>query len=172
MRIAKIEKMSLSNGPGIRVCLYTQGCPFRCEDCFNSEIWDFDGGKAWNEIEDLKEIFELSNHDYISGLSILGGEPLIDQNIEALARLCIKYKSHFPNKTIWIWTGWEWEDLLKCYKNTHAFQTLLDNVDVIIDGPFKKELKDPSLKWKGSSNQRTIDVQKSLKENEVILYDI
>lgn len=171
MKIAKIEKCSIANGPGIRVSLFTSGCIFACEGCFNSELWSMTAGRKYDEKEDSKTIFELSNHDYISGLSILGGEPFLARNIKELARLCIKYKHYFPDKTIWIWTGWEWEQLLKDYENDPDFLLLLDYADVIVDGLFKKELKDPSLKWKGSSNQRIIDVQKTLKEGKVILME-
>lgn len=170
MRIAKIEDVSLSNGPGVRVCLYTQGCPFHCKNCFNPETWDYMGGKALEE-KDLATLFEYCDHDYIKGLSILGGEPLIYQNIFDLSRIVLKFKDNFPDKSVWIWTGYTWEDLQERYKGNHAFETLLSKVDIIIDGPFVEELKDPSLKWKGSSNQRTIDVQKTLQANSICLAD-
>lgn len=171
MKIAKIEKCNIADGPGVRVSLYTSGCLFHCSGCHNQDLWSLDAGEDYFYSRHAYEIFRASSHDYISGLSILGGEPFLDRNIDDLARLCLKYKDHFPYKTIWLWTGYDWEHLLEHYKDNHAFETMLHMINVIVDGPFKEELKDPSLKWRGSSNQRIIDVRKTLKEGNIVLYE-
>lgn len=170
MRIAKIEDVSLSNGPGVRVCLYTQGCPFHCKNCFNPETWDYMGGEDWDK-DKHDTLFDYCDHNYIKGLSVLGGEPLIYQNIFDLAKVLTEFKEKFPDKSVWIWTGYTWEDLQERYKGNSSFQQLLSQTDVMIDGPFIEALKDPSLKWKGSSNQRTIDVKATLQENQIVLYE-
>lgn len=170
MRLAKIEEMTISNGPGIRVSLFLQGCSIHCPGCFNSEIWDFNGGKLFTE-KDFEIIKTLSDHDYIAGLSILGGEPLVEQNIEDLCALVTAYTIAFPDKTVWIWTGYTWEELQQKYKDNKSFQLLLFRSDVLVDGPFIEAEKDPSLAWKGSRNQRVIDIHKTLKENKIILWE-
>ena len=163
MRLAKIEEMTISNGPGIRVSLFLQGCSIHCPGCFNSEIWDFNGGKLFTE-KDFEIIKTLSDHDYIAGLSILGGEPLVEQNIEDLCALVTAYTIAFPDKTVWIWTGYTWEELQQKYKDNKSFQLLLFRSDVLVDGPFIEAEKDPSLAWKGSRNQRVIDIQNFKRE--------
>ena len=161
MRYANIYKFDISNGPGIRVSLFVQGCPFHCPGCFNPETWDFKGGKAYNH-EVNNELMSLCDHDYISGLSILGGEPLDIHNATTVFLICQQFKQLYPNKTIWIWTGnnftdneWQLRNVRideTCY---HSFKEMLDKyVDVIVDGPFIEAKKDLSLQWRGSSNQR------------------
>ena len=156
----KIRKMDISNGPGIRVSIFMQGCIFHCEGCFNSETWDF---KCGNEFTDdtIKEVLNLCAPDHIKGLSILGGEPMHPKNIEATTKLAKEFKKKYPNKTIWSWTGFSFEDI----KDKEVFKY----IDVLIDGQFMIKLRNPNLRWKGSSNQRVIDVQKSLKKGEVVL---
>lgn len=160
MRYNKIRKMDISNGPGVRVSIFFQGCEFHCKDCFNPETWDFNCGKEFNE-GTIDKVLDLCSKDYIVGLSILGGEPMHPKNIEGTTRLAKLFKSKFPNKNIWVWTGFLFEGLKD--------KEVLKYIDVLIDGQFKTELFDPRLRWKGSSNQRVIDVQKSLKKNEVVL---
>lgn len=164
MKYAKIRKMDISNGEGVRVSLFVQGCSFHCKNCFNPETWNFDGGKIFTNIEKEK-IIELVNKDYIAGLSILGGEPLHPNNIEAVANVCKNFKKIYPNKTIWLWTGFRYEDILKRENNYN----ILNYIDVLVDGQFEEDKKDLTLKWKGSSNQRVIDCRKSLAENKIIL---
>lgn len=171
MRISKIRKMDISNGPGIRVSLFLQGCPIHCPGCFNSEIWDFDGGKEFDLEQVSETIGQLSNYDYIAGLSILGGEPLVEQNIEQLCALVTAYTIAFPDKTVWIWTGYTWEELQQKYKDNKSFQLLLFRSDVLVDGPFVEAQKDPSLAWKGSRNQRVINIHKTLKEGKIVLWE-
>lgn len=164
MRYNSIDKCEAINGEGFGVSLYTQGCPYHCSGCFNPETWDFDKGKEWTQQEeDL--IIEFLKPDYIKRLTILGGEPLIERNIEPLTALLRRVKYIYPNKKIWLYTGGNFEfESIRC-------DNLIEHTDIVIDGQFKKELRNITLKWRGSSNQRVIDVQKSLKEGEVILYE-
>lgn len=165
MRIANIEDVSLSNGPGVRTCLYIQGCPFHCKGCFNPETWDFNGGLTWNK-EVKEKLWKYLNHDYIAGLSILGGEPLDIGNIEEISKLTVKFKRDFPNKNIWIWTGNRLEDMERFFTNgKRDLLTFLEPIDFIVDGLFVENLKDPSLKWRGSSNQRIIDIKEFIRND-------
>lgn len=161
MRYNKIRKMDISNGPGIRVSIFLQGCAFRCKNCFNPETHDFNGGEEFTD-EVLNNLLDLCSADHVVGLSILGGEPMHPKNREGTVLIAKKFKERFPKKNVWVWTGYLFDDL----KDTEG----LDNIDVIVDGRYKDELHDFMLKWRGSSNQRVIDVKKSLKKNSVVLY--
>ena len=158
MRYNKIRKMDISNGPGVRVSVFMQGCTFNCKNCFNPETWDFNGGKEFTN-ETIDKVLDLCGKDYVVGLSILGGEPMHPNNIEATKRLAKAFKEKYPNKNIWAWSGFRFEDL----KDKEA----LEYIDVLVDGQYEDELHDPTLKWRGSSNQRVIDVKKSLKNGKV-----
>lgn len=164
MRYNKIRKMDISNGKGVRVSLFVQGCSFHCKNCFNQETWDFNGGKEFTTAE-IQKIIELANKDYIAGLSVLGGEPLHNNNVDEVFHIVATFKEKFPNKNIWLWTGFKFEDAIKDSKR----KFILRNVDVLIDGQFEEDKKDLTLKWRGSSNQRVIDCKKSLAENKIIL---
>ena len=164
MRYNKIRKMDISNGPGVRVSIFMQGCSFHCKNCFNQETWDFNGGKEFTTAE-IQKIIELANKDYIAGLSVLGGEPLHNNNVDEVFHIVATFKEKFPNKDIWLWTGFKFEDAIKDSKR----KLILCNIDVLIDGQFEEDKKDITLKWRGSSNQRVIDCKKSLAENKVIL---
>lgn len=164
MKYAKIRKMDISNGEGVRVSLFVQGCSFHCKNCFNQETWDFNSGKEFATAE-MQKIIELANKDYIAGLSVLGGEPLHNNNVDEVFHIVATFKEKFPNKNIWLWTGFKFEDAIKDSKR----KFILRNVDVLIDGQFEEDKKDLTLKWRGSSNQRVIDCKKSLAENKVIL---
>lgn len=166
MKYNHIYKADVVNGPGIRVSLFTQGCEIHCPGCFNSELWDFKGGMTYTN-ETTLFLLNLLKPDYISGLSILGGEPMSLVNRGELANLAHTIKEAYPEKTIWIWTGYLWENLIK---EPYLTENLLSNIDVLVDGPFKEEYKDISLQWRGSSNQRIIDVQKSLTNNKIELW--
>ena len=163
MRYNKIRKMDISNGPGVRVSIFFQGCHFHCEGCFNSETWDFSGGKEFTETT-INHILELCDKDVISGLSILGGEPMHPNNISGTTMLAKSFKKKFPNKTIWAWSGFLFDEYVKN-------QEVINYLDVLVDGRFEIDKYSPLLKYKGSSNQRVIDVKKSLKENKIILYE-
>ena len=163
MRYNKIRKMDISNGPGIRVSIFMQGCTFNCKNCFNKETHDFNGGKEFTD-EVIEKIIKLAEPCEIKGLSILGGEPLHPKNIEGTTKLAKKFKSIYKDKTIWLWTGFLFDKNLKDFE-------ILNYIDVLVDGVYKDELHDVRLKYRGSSNQRVIDVKKSLKEDKIILIE-
>ena len=162
MRYNKIRKTDISNGPGIRVSIFMQGCTFHCKNCFNSETWDFAGGEEFND-QVIKTVLDLCSDVHITGLSILGGEPMHPKNIAGTTKLAKAFKKEYPDKTLWIWSGFLFD------KDLHD-KEVLKYVDVLVDGQYKDELHDFRLKWRGSSNQRVIDVQKSLAKGEVVLY--
>lgn len=164
MRVNTIRKMDISNGEGIGVALFTQGCPFRCYNCFNSETWEYDSGEIFcQKHEDT--ILGLLNSPHIKRFSILGGEPLIARNHDTLLDLVLKVKSAYPDKKIWLYSGRTFENVKE------KFMDIIKNVDILIDGRFIDALKDPKLKWRGSSNQRVIDVQKTLNGKNIVLYE-
>ena len=162
MRYNKIRKTDISNGPGIRVSIFMQGCAFHCKNCFNSETWPFDGGEELTD-EVINKVLNLCSSPHITGLSILGGEPMHPKNIEGTTKLAKAFKEKYPDKTLWVWSGFLFDKDLKD-------KEVLKYIDVLVDGQYKDELHDFRLKWRGSSNQRVIDVQKSLKKNEIVLF--
>ena len=176
MYYSLIRKFDIANGEGIRVSLFVSGCKFYCEDCFNSEAWDFNHGKPFTH-KTFEEIIELVKDPNVSGLSILGGDPLW-QDTSALFELqALCCSVHKANKTVWIWSGFTWEEIFPVVvptypmKNFSLKRTLIANCDIWVDGRFDKNLKDLQLKWRGSSNQRVIDIQRSLKEGCAVLYE-
>lgn len=148
MRYAQIRRMDISNGPGIRVSIFVQGCEFHCKGCFNSSTWDFNGGKEFTN-ETMDYLFSLVNI-HTAGLSVLGGEPLNPKNVETVLEICRKFKELFPGKSVWLWTGYRLENLDESQKE------VLKWVDVLVDGQFIEEFKDFRLKYCGSNNQRVI----------------
>ncbi len=158
MRYNLIRKMDISNGPGVRVSIFMQGCSFHCKNCFNQETWDFEGGQEFTD-DTINKVLELSNKPEVKGLSILGGEPMHPTNIEGTTKLAKAFKEKYPEKSIWAWTGFQYEDI----KDKDVF----NYIDVLVDGQYKDELHDPTLKWRGSSNQRVIDIKESKKQNKV-----
>mgnify|MGYP005777461467 FL=1 len=162
MRYNVIRKMDISNGPGVRVSIFMQGCQFHCKNCFNPETWDFEGGQEFSE-ETIHKVLDLCQKNEIKGLSILGGEPMHPANIEGTTKLAKAFKEKYPDKTIWAWSGFKFEDL----KDKEVFHY----IDVLVDGQYKDELHDPTLKWRGSSNQRVIDIKESLKENKTVVLE-
>ena len=161
MRYNKIRKMDISNGPGVRVSIFMQGCNFNCKNCFNPETHDFTGGKEFTD-ETINRVLELCENKNVEGLSILGGEPMNPQNIEGTTKLAKAFKEKFPEKNVWAWSGYTFDNYLKD-------KEVVKYLDVVVDGQFVEEEKNPTLEWKGSSNQRVINVQESLKENKIIL---
>ncbi len=155
--------MDISNGPGVRVSIFMQGCTFHCKNCFNPETWDFEGGKEFTD-QTIEEVLNLCNKDHIKGLSILGGEPMHPNNIDGTEKLAKAFKQRFPDKSIWVWSGFKFDEDLKD-------KDVLKYIDVLVDGTYKEELHNPILKWKGSSNQRVIDVQNSLAQGKIILIE-
>ena len=161
MKYAQIREMDVTNGNGIGVALFTQGCPYHCKNCFNPETWDFNKGMVWTK-ETENKIIELLKPEYITRLTILGGEPLIERNIEPLTALLKRVKGIYPDKQVWLYTGGDFEVLEGLYEEIFQY------IDILIDGRYIDDLRDYKLKWRGSSNQRIIDVQASLKSGNVV----
>lgn len=167
MRYADIHMYDIANGPGIRVSLFVSGCSHKCKHCFNQVAWDYNYGKDFTR-ETENEIIHFLKYDYIEGLSVLGGEPLDPKNIDVVLSFLKRIKSE-NKKPIWLWTGYTYEYL---YDNVPQFEELTKYVDVLIDGEFVEGLKDYRLKYRGSSNQRVIDLSKTKGKNIVELKDI
>ena len=183
MRYAQIRSMDISNGEGVGVSLFVQGCPFHCKNCFNSDTWDFNGGKEWTE--EIKDRFmKLIDRPYIKRISFLGGECLAEQNLDEVLKLVQEIRISYPEKTIWLYTGFEWDSLMSkiCQPtfpdekfehdiNIHMKrQKIISNIDVLVDGEYIDEQKDLTLKWRGSKNQNCINVKQSLAQNKMVLY--
>lgn len=162
MRYNKIRKMDISNGPGVRVSLFVQGCDFHCFRCFNPETHDFKGGKEFTK-DTIDKILALSQKDYIEGLSVLGGDPMHPLNRDGVKELLIAFKEAYPKKSVWVWTGFLYENIKDC--------DALSYIDVLVDGQYIDKLHDPTLKFSGSSNQRVIDIPKSLENKELVLWE-
>ena len=192
MRYASIRSLDISNGEGVGVSLFVQGCPFHCKNCFNSETWDFNGGKEWTE-KTKNKFMELIDRQYIKRVSFLGGECLADQNLDVVLDLIKEIRISFPEKTIWLYTGYKLELLSEeIYNGTKQICTIshfypipnktefaenqakrreiIELCNIVVDGEYIDEQKDLTLKWRGSKNQRVIDVKQSLAQNKVVLY--
>lgn len=161
MNYIKITKCDIANGPGCRVTLWVSGCAHHCLHCHNQETWSLNSGTCFT-IETMDELLSCASQSYISGLTFSGGDPLHPENYSTVMMIAKIFKEKFPDKTIWLWTGYLWEEIKCLYR--------IENIDVLIDGEYAESLKDLSLKWRGSSNQRVIDVKKSIESNDVILY--
>ena len=179
IRYASIRNLDISNGEGVGVALFVQGCHFHCYNCFNPDTWNFNGGKEWTKQKE-EEFLELVNRPYIKRISLLGGEPLADENLDSILKLVNKINVLFPKKTIWIYTGYTFEQIMNPIV-TDDFNPERDNLinkrkeivkkcDVLVDSRYIDELRDITLKWRGSRNQRVIDIQKSLETNSMVLY--
>jgi anaerobic ribonucleoside-triphosphate reductase activating protein len=162
MNYHKIEKTSVANGTGIRVVLWVSGCSLHCRGCQNPKTWDVNSGKPFDE-ESKKELFEALDKPYIQGITFSGGHPLENENIDEVYNLCKEIKEKFPTKDIWLYTGYQFEDI-----NSYL---IIKYIDVLVDGRYIDEQRDLTLKWCGSSNQRVIDVKKTLEENKIVLYN-
>lgn len=176
MNYHKIEKTSIANGTGIRVVLWISGCSLRCKGCHNPETWSLNSGKLFDE-EAKKELFEALDKSYIQGITFSGGHPLEDENVEAVYLLIKEVRERFPEKDIWLYTGYTLEQIFPTVVtdnfNLQRFykQCIVEMCDVVVDGKYIEELRDITLKWKGSSNQRVIDVKKTLEVKEIVLYN-
>lgn len=207
MRYAQIRSLDISNGENVGVALFVQGCHLHCKNCFNSETWDFNGGKEWNT--EIKEKFlELINRTYIKRVSILGGEPLAEENLDDVLDLVTEINKRYNNiqyieqnnsktynilnkntdeisllfrkKTIWLYSGYTWNQIMypvvtddlnpRRDELLRKRKEIVKQCDVMIDGRYIDSQRDPALKWRGSKNQRVIDVKKTLQENKIILY--
>ncbi len=173
MNYATIKWYDIANGEGVRISLFVSGCTHHCKNCFNEVAWDFSYGEVFDENVQDKILQELSS-SYISGISLLGGEPLEPQNQEGLLDFIQKVRTTYPEKTIWCYTGFQLDEktgeLLEKHKNLPQTRALISCFDVLVDGAYIEELKDIRLKFRGSSNQRVIDVQKTLREKKIVLY--
>lgn len=167
MNYATIKSHDIANGPGVRVSLFVSGCTHHCKDCFNEEAWDFDYGQTFDEAV-MDHILELLSPDYIRGITYLGGEPLDPRNQPGLLALTRRIRAAYPQKSIWCFTGYVWERLPQVPDVTGP---LLSQLDVLVDGPFIAEQKNLRLRFRGSENQRLIDVPKSLAAHRVILWE-
>lgn len=164
MRYAQIREIDVANGPGIRVSLYTQGCRRHCPFCFNEETWDFNGGLPFTEKEE-DAIITLVNKPHIAGLTILGGEPMEKESRPAILHLLKRVRKECPNKNIWLYSSFLYED----FKNFD--EPILDYVDVLVDGMFINDLKDPHLRFRGSSNQRLINIPETKAKGKIVLFE-
>lgn len=198
MRYAQIRSMDISNGEGVGVSLFVQGCPFHCKNCFNSDTWDFNGGKEWTE-ETKNKFMELINRPYIKRVSFLGGECLADQNLDEVLKLVKQIRISFPKKSIWLYTGYHvfinypeshrqhkvilstrpnvstniiYDDELffKKKEEDRKRSEIISLCNVVVDGRYIDEQRDLSKKWAGSDNQKVIDIQQSLAKNKIVLY--
>ena len=168
MRIAGLIKNDMVDGSGFCVSLWTQGCPHRCPGCHNPETWDFNGGTEITLDELEKEIFEALNANGVErNFSVLGGEPLCEENLYDVAKIISKVRHNFPDRKIFVWTGYTYEELKE--KNNPVLNTLFKDIDVLIDGRFEINERDITIWLRGSRNQRVIDMQKTLTENRVVL---
>lgn len=172
--------MDISNGEGLGVSLFVQGCDFHCKNCFNKETWDFSKGKPFTNTE-LIQILDYLNNPHMKRLTILGGEPLHEKNVSTVCKICEIVKIMYPDIKIWIYTGFTWEEASrvngfieengKTIWSSPVIRRCFSSVDVLVDGRYMDELKDFNYKWAGSTNQRIIDVQESLSTfGEVVLY--
>ena len=172
MNYATIKNLDIANGPGLRVSLFVSGCTHHCKGCFNPEAWDFNYGKPFDEDAE-NEIFKLLENEHIRGLSLLGGEPFEPANQADLLPFLRRFKAKFPNKDLWCYSGYNFEkDMLTGNLGPWEItEEMLSYIDVLVDGEFVLELKNPNLRFRGSANQRVIRVQDSLKEDNVVLWD-
>ena len=184
MYINAIYDADLQNGKGIGITLCVSGCPIKCKGCFNSEAQNPLFGQEYTQKKEDK-ILSLLNREYIDHLAIIGGEPLTRDKIQDLAQLCMRVKQLWPHKKIWLWSGYTWEKIYSLAYNDEVYRLskedwwdnchkyylskLLENIDILVDGPFIQEQKDITLKWRGSKNQRVINVQKSLQQHLPVL---
>ena len=184
MNYAQIRSMDISNGEGIGVSLFVQGCDFHCKNCFNSETWEFSKGQEWND-KTKNQFLKLIETPFIQRVSILGGEPLHPKNVQNVLKIVDEIRVSYPTKNIWLYTGYTWEEIWikdniktgdkvkdmreKAIKNLR--RQVVRMCDVLIDGRYVDELRDVSLHWRGSSNQRVINVQETLKQNQIVLWE-
>lgn len=184
MRVASMRSLDISNGENVGVSLFVQGCDRHCYNCFNPETWDFNDGKEWTE-KTKNKFLKLIDRPYIKRVSILGGEPLAEQNLNDVLSLIKEIRISFPEKTIWLYTGFEWDqimdikviqpifsckDLENKIQNVLKRQEIIKQCDVLVDGEYIDEQKDLTLKWRGSKNQHVIDAKQSLAQNKIVLY--
>lgn len=166
MKYAKIKDNDVANGMGITMSVWTQGCPHHCKGCFNEETWNFEKGEEFTKIQLQYVLDNIDKNGVKRNLSILGGEPLCPENVYGVLELCKEFKRSYPNKKIYMWSGYLYNEFNDIQKK------VIEYVDILVDGPFQIENKNLSLILRGSSNQRIIDVKETLKNNKIILSSI
>ena len=185
MRFASMRNLDISNGEGVGVSLFVQGCDRHCFNCFNPDTWDFNGGKEWTE-ETKNKFIKLIDRPYINRISVLGGEPLAEQNLDEVLSLIKEIRISFPEKTIWLYTGFRWNYIMNYQPvETDDFdyieesyndglmekrKQIISLCNIVVDGEYIDEQKDLTLAYRGSNNQHVIDVKQSLAQNKVVLY--
>ncbi len=171
MNYCELKLNDVANGPGVRVSLFVSGCTHHCKGCFNEESWDFNAGREFTE-ETIETIISAMDHDYIKGITLLGGEPFERTNQQGLLPLLRMIKDKYPNKDVWCFTGYLFDrDIMgHMFNEWEETPEMLKMIDVLVDGEFILEKRNLMLKFKGSENQRTIDVKKSLESGEVVLF--
>ena len=181
MRYASIRSLDISNGEGVGISLFVQGCPFHCKNCFNPETWDFNSGKKWTD-ETKAEFLKLASRPYIHRISILGGEPLAEANLDGIKDLVYEIRVLSPVKKIWVYSGYNWEHIFDPKWHYHPLtqeklsigrykrEQVLSMCDVMVDGLYEDANRNIQLAFKGSSNQRVIDVKKSIKTGKIVLW--
>lgn len=172
MNYADIKQYDVANGPGVRVSIFVSGCNHHCKGCFNKEAWDFNYGEPFTQFT-MSKIISYMEPSYVKGLTVLGGEPLDPKNQPGVLKLLRKVKKTYPEKSIWLFSGYDFEkDILGEMYDNIIVREILSYIDVLVDGKFVEELKDLSLRFKGSRNQRTICVKESLEKGKIVLYDL
>ena len=174
MYYGEIKNCDIANGEGVRTSLFVSGCRHRCKNCFNDIAWDFGYGELFTE-ETMEKIFDSIDHPWINGVTLLGGEPFEPENQRVLVPFLVMLREKFPDKTVWCYTGFTIEQILgkselKSRAVTDVSNEMLSLIDVLVDGPYVESLHDISLKFRGSSNQRVIDMKKSIESNKIVLY--
>lgn len=168
MNYIEIYKNDTTNGTGIRVVLWTSGCSHHCKECHNPQTWDPNAGMLFDEMA-KKELFEALSKPYIKGITFSGGDPLFAGNLETISKLIKEIRETFPDKDIWLYTGYVYEDIMSgTDKDMVLRQEIVKNTDVLVDGPFIINLKDLRLDWRGSSNQRLINIKETIKNGQII----
>ncbi len=172
MNYATIKKHDVANGPGVRVSLFVSGCRHHCKGCFNAETWDFNYGEPYTEAV-TEEILQALAPAYIKGFTVLGGEPFEPENQQVLCSVLERIKLAYPDKSIWCYSGYNFESEILAGKlgDWSITQRMINCIDILVDGEFVEALKSPSLRFKGSANQRIIDVKKSMQADELVLWD-
>ena len=171
MNYATIKTRDIANGPGVRVSLFVSGCTHHCKNCFNKETWDFKYGDEFDENAE-KKILDTLKDDFITGFTVLGGEPFESENQKDVLQIIKKVRKAFPEKTIWCYTGYLIDDILSGKVGDKSVtDEIFENIDILVDGEFVEDLKNPGLQFRGSSNQRVIDVKKTLSEGEIHIWD-
>ena len=171
MHYASIRKLDIANGDGVRVSLFVSGCRNRCKNCFQPETWDFEYGQIFDDGAEA-QLLEALGPSYVDGLTLLGGEPFEPENQRVLARFLSRMRKSLPQKNVWCYTGYTLEQILDAaHPHCECTEEMLSNIDVLVDGRFVEELKDISLKFRGSSNQRIIDLPRTLESGKIVLLE-